>query len=253
MPFRWVLITLIMGVWAGTSVAQDRYFVLLFGSETFPRRPAKTHTWATLVRTTPTVNGLAIADVQTISWMPKTLILRPLATEPETGTNLSLEASIRFSLEDGHHIALWGPYEVHPTMYNIFRSRIRDLVCHYRYKTIDTRYEGQPVSNCIHAVSGMDRRFGREDYPSARYGQLATQYIALQLFRRDRVIDPDADHAWLIRALRIENVEMDRYQVIDSPLSDIIVRRRPMGWLQPGTFTQGPLPTIASEITSVPP
>ncbi|VTS00938.1 Uncharacterized protein OS=Planctomyces brasiliensis (strain ATCC 49424 / DSM 5305 / JCM 21570 / NBRC 103401 / IFAM 1448) GN=Plabr_4392 PE=4 SV=1 [Tuwongella immobilis] len=229
----------------GPLHASERYYIFLFGSESFPRTPSKTHTWATLVQTQCIGGSETIVQSLTISWMPATLKIRPLARESETGRNLELHETIRFVLQDGQSIALWGPYEVYPTALPRFQAQIGRLQRgEYRYKSVD-RNHGPRVSNCIHAVSDLDPLYGRDEYPLTRFGKLATQYLALEIFHRDRVIQPERNHAWLIPAMGLERYPISRYQIVDGPLSYLVLRRRPFDApITPTTPAILPLPSL---------
>ena len=64
----------------------ERFYIIVFGSQSTPRRPKYTHTWATVVRVTGADSpGEPAVEEHTISWMPATLNIRPLARIPETG------------------------------------------------------------------------------------------------------------------------------------------------------------------------
>src|SRR4051812_162617 len=63
----------------------ERYYMVLFGAQSVPIRGRLTHTWATYVRTQVTPKGETPVAIDTISWMPKTLEIRPLALLPEPG------------------------------------------------------------------------------------------------------------------------------------------------------------------------
>ena len=91
----------------------ERYYLLMFGSQAHPKRAKTTHTWATLVTATD-VPGCPepVLDVQTISWLPETLDIRPDSAAVEPGKNFDLDTTIAESLRTEQEIALWGPYEV---------------------------------------------------------------------------------------------------------------------------------------------
>src|SRR5262245_46336323 len=63
---------------ATPAPADERYYILVFGSQTTPKLARYTHTWATMVRT-GTLPGRSepVLEVSTISWMPASLEIRP--------------------------------------------------------------------------------------------------------------------------------------------------------------------------------
>src|SRR5215204_5057823 len=87
-----------------------RYYLIPFGSHDLTRRPARTHTWATLVRATEVPGCEPSLEVHTISWLPTKLDINPLSFRVEPGTNVELHETIRNSLRTNQRIALWGPY-----------------------------------------------------------------------------------------------------------------------------------------------
>src|SRR5205823_5540400 len=77
----------------------ERWYLLLFGSNDQTRRPAYTHTWATLVRAVETPGCAEPAlEVHTISWLPVTLEVRTLNFRPEPAENVELHAMIANAL-----------------------------------------------------------------------------------------------------------------------------------------------------------
>src|SRR5690348_8318895 len=64
----------------------DRYFILVFGSQSTPKRARYTHSWATVVKVTGCDgSGTPAVEEQTISWLPVTLNVRPLSCRVEPG------------------------------------------------------------------------------------------------------------------------------------------------------------------------
>ena len=74
----------------------ERYYVLFFGSQDMTRRPAYTHTWATLVRAVSTPGTAEPAgEVHTISWLPTKLDIDTFNFHVEPGINVGLHETIR--------------------------------------------------------------------------------------------------------------------------------------------------------------
>src|SRR4051812_35764340 len=48
----------------------ERFYVLIFASQTLPRRPAFSHTWATVVRAVDRPGLCPAIEAHTISWLP---------------------------------------------------------------------------------------------------------------------------------------------------------------------------------------
>src|SRR5690348_12390269 len=67
----------------------ERYFMLVFGSQSTPKVPKYTHSWATVVKVIE-CGGPEVPSIEehTISWLPATLNVRPLSFQVEPGVNL---------------------------------------------------------------------------------------------------------------------------------------------------------------------
>src|SRR5947209_13374239 len=93
-------------LWAAPARADEYYFVVIFGAESVPKQPRYTHSWATFVKATgcgPDLNTFRL-EAFTISWMPATLDIRPLALLPEPGVNLDLHTSLRYVLSQREEV-----------------------------------------------------------------------------------------------------------------------------------------------------
>jgi hypothetical protein len=201
---------------------KTRYFVLVFGSESRPKRGRWTHTWATVVKATPKPNLVDPYDPEgdqtkyydllahTISWMPASLSIRVLKLRAECGVNLDLHTSLRYTLGHGECVALWGPYEVNPTVaagfYNKFLAQIAKLKSgRVLYKSLDPDSGPQAgwVVDCIHAVSDLDGVQRRLRYDEFQHnGWDGSRVIVRSLVSANRV-DPNVTHKWIEDALNL--------------------------------------------------
>ena len=190
-----------------------RYFVMVFGSESSPKRARYTHTWATMVKATPDPRQADAfeLEIQTISWMPRNLVIRPLALRPECGVNLSLEATIRDCFCKGERICMWGPYEydpcIAPGVYQRVLQQIARLNCGaVLYKCIDpdTGPRSRYISDCIHAVTDLDPYEPRPFYNEFQnFGMDASRRLVTILAGRHR-FDPRVSHAWIADAVGVD-------------------------------------------------
>lgn len=223
------LALLLLALAPAAAAGGDRYFLTLCGSETKPiARPAHTHTWAILARVS-FAPGCAprVVGMQTISWMPATLVIRPLAVAPEPGRNLEHFETLRHVVCDGQTVGVWGPFEVCPELSAKFAEQTRELDSgRVRYKSVTPKLYGRDVDNCVHAVSDIDGREGRAVFTLSRYGHLATQYLALEMTRVQGVIDPEADHRWLLGPLGLAAPGVRWFDLVRGPLSQLTVRGR---------------------------
>lgn len=183
-----------------------RYYILIFGSQSTPKRPRQTHTWATMVKTEerPGEPPL-VCEVYTISWTPASGIVRPMRFRVETGKNLDLWTSVAGAKEYDKHIALWGPYETWQGLYRRFVTQSEFLSSGgLGYQCIDGFGESARMGNgcnCFHAISDMDPEFDRRQYPLFFYGNAASANIVRQIMTRPILIHPCVTHDWLIEAL----------------------------------------------------
>lgn len=194
---------------------ESRYYVMIFGCEAPRKLPRNAHTWMTIVKATPKDGAKDEYDVmaQTISWMPRTLQVRILRFRPECGVNLTLPQSLRLACSLGACIAMWGPYEINPTvavdLYEKTEKQIARLNSgRVLYKAVDP--DGSAayyVCNCIHAVTDLDgvgRRNVNYDEVE-RWGIDASYNLARRMWSANR-IDTSTTHNWLIEALEIKGV-----------------------------------------------
>jgi hypothetical protein len=215
-PWAAAAAAIVLGLSASSSSAQasERYYVLIFGSQSHPKLLRYTHTWATFVRA---VGDEANPDrctlyQHTISWLPETLAVRVWSPFPEPGVNLDLYQTLRAVSAHNERVTLWGPFVITPDIYE--RSlRIYQIVNSgaVRYRAISTASD-LLVSDCIHAVAAVDPVFGRSHYPLIRIGDPASRFIAREVVVRsieNRGIDQAAfDNTWLIPRLGL-----DRYPI----------------------------------------
>lgn len=208
-------------------VPQVRYFVMIFGSESVPKRARFTHTWYTIVKATPKQNLPTDYDpnghqvkyydltAHTISWLPASMNIRVLKLRPDVGKNIGLHETIRFARCNGEVVGMWGPYEVNPLvaadLYDRSVKQIKRLNSGaVLYKAIDP--DRAPASlricDCIHAVSDMDGPGRRSEYDEMqRYGLEASRHVAAVMIRANR-LDGSTSHEWVAEAL-----DLDRYPI----------------------------------------
>lgn len=139
-----------------TASANDRYYLLMFGSNRIPKEPNYSHTFATFVhvRKDPCDRSYQIKSVRTISWLPKSLVVRTRALLPEKGANFDLHFTLDYVLSSKQRVSLWGPLEIEKKLYDEGIDQVRYLESgRVKYKAVDSGYRNSRVSNCIHAVS----------------------------------------------------------------------------------------------------
>jgi hypothetical protein len=190
-------------------MAEEAYYIILFGSQSTPKRLEFTHTWATYVKVVK--EGPDPASYQltyhTISFLPASLKVRVFAPHPEPAVNLDLYQTLDYVLGNGESVDVWMPMRVTPQLYE------RSLLQWHRLMRGEALYQAidppnDDVYDCIHANAALDPDFGQFHYPLIRVGKPATAYIVKQIGKRGRVFDPYEDTLWLIPRLGI-----DRYPV----------------------------------------
>jgi hypothetical protein len=193
----------------------ERYFILVFGSQSTPKRARYTHSWATVVKVTGCDGpGAPAVEEHTISWLPVTLNVRPLSCHVEPGVNLPLHSTIEEMLRNAERVSVWGPYEVGPGL--AYRFGVQKAFLDsglVGYQAIDSIGEAARTGagcDCIHAVTDMDPLFDRNQYPLSYFGDSASRNIVRQLHTRPIIICPEADHGWLLPLLGLDKYPIKR-------------------------------------------
>lgn len=185
--------------------AQDRYFVLIFGSQSKLNNPTRSHTWATVVKAN--AEGTRLEEI-TISWLPASEQVRLLTVRGEPGVNLGLHATMSRYQQLNGNVSLWGPYELINERGPILFARAQWQSARLNhgnvlYKALDPNIGPRAayITDCIHAITDLDEEHGRTAYTELlRFGNRASEYIVREFNRHGR-IDRRQRHEWLIDAL----------------------------------------------------
>jgi hypothetical protein len=209
--------------------ADERYFLVVFGSERSVFRARYTHTWAVFVRACgsgpyPETYSL---EWHTISWLPCSGDVELARALPEPGRNWGLHETFRLVYSNDEHVAQWGPYQIDKALYDRSLQQIAHLDSgKVHYKAVDTGYPTRRVSNCIHAVADVVGESPRLRVVSPAWGEAASYFI---LTRRlsPWIINPNEVYPWVGAALGLDNYPiihrgMDRRPTIRE-------RREPAG------------------------
>jgi hypothetical protein len=200
-------------------VVGERSAIVVFTSQSTPKIPRYAHTWATLVRIVfvldPSTGQAApqIVGVATISWMPRSHVIKPFVYLVEPGVNLPLDPTIDLVLADGkERITAWGPLEATPALCTRFLEQKAFLESGaIGYQCVDAlgeaalRHNGV---NCIHAVtpalgySGVDLL--------QLYGDDSGAGIAATLVRRKLAMPYTPADEWVLDALNYRGLPMAR-------------------------------------------
>ncbi len=195
--------------------ADDCYYMFIFAAQSDPRIPRLTHTFGTIVRVAAASPDAAapVLEAYTISWLPRTLKVRPYRLHNEPGVNLTLEQTLQWACAGHMHVAQWGPYQIDEDFFQrVYREYVRIESGEFRYKAIDPRQRGASTTDCIHAVTDVDRQHDRYAYPFLISGEKATRRFVRVLHERGRLREPVGDVSWLNAALGL-----DCYPVLHRP------------------------------------
>jgi hypothetical protein len=217
---------------AREAAGAEHYFVLIFGSQSRPKRLEATHTWATFVRavgegTDPNAYRLS---VHTISWLPASGDVRVWAARPEPGVNRTLEQTLAYVYARDERVRLWGPFVIGVELYNrsvaVYNALQGGAV---QYRAISTN-ANLLIADCIHAVAAVDPDFGRGHYPLIRVGIPASRYIAREIVLRGarRGVDPSAhDVSWLLPRLGLTSYPIEYVPPGEVPAARCLLCRCP--------------------------
>jgi hypothetical protein len=191
----------------------ERYYMLVFASQSTPKLPRYTHTWATMVRVKDGgPNRSPEIESQTLSWLPNRRQVRTWDLHVQPGVNLALIPTIEEMRAQGQRVALWGPYEIHADLYRHVLAQKAFLETGIvGYQVLDNLGEAGSNGNgmnCIHALTAADERFGR---PAWSCGESTTESIVKHLADERAFIDPDRTHVWLIPALGLDAYPIIRH------------------------------------------
>lgn len=188
---------------ARSAEGADFFYMLVFGSESDPKRLRLTHTYATFVRATgdgPDIANYALT-VHTISWLPRSMVVRVRQVHPEPGVNLDLHPTMQFVLKSHESVTMWGPYLITREIYNRSIEVLNKLNSGRElYRAVDGPLNNL-ISDCIHAVGDVVPEFGRRRYTLDKVGKPASAFIAQQIVRRSRFDQSQFDNSWLISRL----------------------------------------------------
>jgi hypothetical protein len=186
---------------SGSSAqAGVRYYLLIFGAQTHPKIPRFTHTFCTLVKVDDPPPGCSQASIEahTISWLPRTLKIKPYRLRDEPGYNLTLEETLAWTAKNHMQIKEWGPFAITEDYYwRIYQEYVRFESGFYRYRAIDGGTRGSRTSDCIHAVTDIDRRDPRTTYSVINSGDRVTYKFVQILHERGRLMLPPEDVSWI--------------------------------------------------------
>jgi hypothetical protein len=179
--------------------AQETYYLAVFSYQHTENRPRYAHTFATFVKARWCADSCQLESF-TISWLPHTVVIRPMAVLPEPGCNFDLPTTLRIAYAEGDQVSMWGPYQICLELYQRAMAQKNRLEsgC-VSYKAVDTGWPSRRVSNCIHAVSDIDQTRPALRIASPGWGEPASYYVTLHLL--PWIVNPCQVHEWVVDAL----------------------------------------------------
>jgi hypothetical protein len=238
-PLVIALLSLALALIASETKGEEFYYVMIFGSQSSPKRLQYTHTWATFIRAVgegPDASNYAL-EQHTISWLPQSLDVRTWTLLPEPGVNLDLYRTLEAVYRERESVTLWGPFRIAPEVYG--RSLgVKAILESGRaeYRAISTPRD-LLVSDCIHAVAAVDPVFGRGHYPLVRVGKPASRYIARQFMTRSVFDQYQTEASWLIPRLGLDRYAIEVITPQQLPKRNCFLCRCP--------DREGPVPVAA--------
>jgi hypothetical protein len=197
--------------------AEDRYYLLMFASQSEPNVPRLAHSFATFVKTVEKENApQELAESHTISWLPENLSVELVRFNPVRGTNLNLSESIRTANSLGTRVTMWGPVRIKKELYDMAIRQVDRLNRgEISYIAMDRRFRGQGASNCFHAVSDLDTMQPALNTGTA-YGDAASQMVFEHF--TPHVVASTGSLRWIADRLKLKPAEI-RFATLDTPRS----------------------------------
>ena len=154
-----IVIFIALSIGSLSARAEDRYYMVVFSWQSEPNLFRTAHTFASFVKVSG--EGARAEDhrveIQTISWMPRTLAVMPLRVQPEEGVNLDLPKSFKVAASIGSSVGAFPPVAVKKELHDLMVARIGQLNSgKLLYIANDARLRGAGAINCIHAISDAD-------------------------------------------------------------------------------------------------
>lgn len=203
-----------------TTVPQaEACFMILFASQSHPKWPRSSHTFAAALRAETNGNGepTAVLEEHVVSWLPATLKIRPAALNPQTGRNLGLKETLDWALGQSRpsrvRITAWDPFQIEPSLLQALRERIGRLEeGSIEYIVLDRSHRPDRATHCVHALSdlGLTPNLLRT---GGLYGTAASLRVLEYFKHLDLVIGAAPNPQWIKN-----HFGLDAYPIAYRPL-----------------------------------
>lgn len=189
---RVIALLTLVAISPSTSPAKEpaSYFLVIYGAESEPYRTRFTHTWATVLRLCHSDSGTPLLELNTISWMPATLKIRPLALQTEPGVNLSLDETFAWIDSIQAEVSIWGPFAISESQYVNFLRRKNMLESgQVAYRASGGTRRDLHISNCGQSFTRTSEFVGYRYQPTPSPGERGTS-ILVRRYLREGAIQP---------------------------------------------------------------
>jgi hypothetical protein len=217
MKIGWYLWAIGLLLAPAAARAGDAYFVTVFGAQRpLIKLPRRTHSFAAFFRVCP---GQRV-EAFTISWLPASGEMRPLALAPEPGRNFTLNETLAFCAANRMEVAAWGPYQIDPCLWDAaLRQKARLESGQVLYKALDFGSPDGTVSNCVHALEHAVRPPGQWVpeivVAPANWGESGSYWVALLL--RPWYVAPCQTHPWVLPLIGLDPGAFAYYDLARNP------------------------------------
>jgi len=132
----------------------SRYFLTMYGYQTFPNFLRTAHTFAEVTKKTYHADGTSEGESTLISWLPSGGTIHLFGSEP--GRNYSLDETFAWAASIGAEVRSTTA-EILPELYDSFLERRLELDSGAVLYIMNDRISGRPSieTNCIHAISDL--------------------------------------------------------------------------------------------------
>lgn len=169
------VVTLIAASQSFAASYSGRYYAVIFGYQGTPNRAVDSHTFASFLTGDELDRG-DVYEPATISWLPRTGVVRPLRREP--GRNFSLSETIQIARNNRYEVRAYGPFEITADLYRRAIRQIRYLESGaVDYKMIPGPLAGNSI-NCIMAVSQVGGPFSTGTEWGFSASAMVTQHLS---------------------------------------------------------------------------
>jgi len=202
-----------------SASANERYYMIVFGSQAEPNLPRFSHTFAAFAKVNSDGKDAKKdkIEISTISWLPATLNIMPLRLKPEEGKNFGLAETLKCTKSTNAQTTAWGPFPIKKELYDMVQTRIKLLNSgKISYIVLDGRFRGMAATNCIHALSDVDVTQSLLDTGTA-HGEAASELVFQHLEKW--VVRTGQDLRWLTN-----NLDLAKYDVRYAKLKADIAR-----------------------------